>query len=539
MNRVVIGGLLFCTNISFVFAQIQITEVMYDPSGTDSGREWVEVQNTSGATIDFTTWKFFEANVNHGIDQIDGYAKELAAGEFGVVVSDKVKFLTDFPSFTGKIFKSSFSLNNSGENLAFKTESSGPIIDQYLYDVTLGAAGDGNSLQKGTIWFAALPTPGAATASGSGGTSGGGGVGGGTGTTTATTTASTPPPTGGGGTGGGTGDMGTTSTSTIPASTPVVTGSGGGYVVPQLFGAVIAPSVAIAGVDTMLQAQAFVLGGKSVQNPRFAWNFGDGSIGQGASTTHRYKYPGKYHIALDVTATMNNNDTSVLEHASLTVIAPDVSISEGVDTDGLRYIHIENETKYILEVSSWIIQRGNTGSEQYVLPKNTFISPYTSIRIPEDVTKFKNDNVLRAIELLFPNRTLAARYDPIESLNVASTTTQVVPLLSVSSVKPYVATSLMTSKVASIVNLPEKIHVRATTSQQEIVAEIGMQEQTSTSSPISNNIVAAVTTSGASSTSFLWYIIPLLVLVITGGLFLGRQKEGNPLDGYTIIDDEK
>jgi len=535
MNQVFAGGLLLCISTSFVFAQIQITEVMYDPSGADTGREWVEVQNTGGVTIDFTTWKFFEANVNHGIDQIEGYAKELNANEFGVVVSDRIKFLLDFPSFTGKIFKSSFSLNNSGENLAFKIESSGSIVDQYLYDVMLGAAGDGNSLQKGTGWLAALPTPGLATVASSGG-SGGGTGGGGTGTTTATTTATTTPPVGGGGSGGGTGSTGT-GTTTIPVSTPVITGSGGSYVIPQLFGAVVVPSVAIAGVDTTLQAQAFILGGKSVQNPRFAWNFGDGSVGQGASTTHRYKYPGKYNIALDATATMNNNDSSVLEHASLSVIAPDVSLSEDVDEDGLRYIRIENETKYILEISSWVVQRGNIGGEQYIFPKNTFILPYTNIRISQDVTMFKNDSVLRRVELLFPNRTLAARYDPIDSISASSSVIAIVAAVPSTPMKTYGVSTSITPKIASAGALL-KSNLSTSTPKQEVLA-LASQEKATTSSSTPNILTNAVTTSGTSGTSLLWYAVPFLVLMIAGGLFLGRTKESDPLDSYTIIDDGK
>lgn len=525
MNKGVVFVFLLWASAFPVHAQIQITEIMYDPSGTDTGREWVEVQNVGGNTIDFTTWKFFEANVNHGIDQIEGYAKELQTNEFGVVVSDKAKFLADFPTFSGKIFKSSFSLNNSGENLAFKAESSGPIIDQYLYDITLGAAGDGNSLQKGTTWLAALPTPGTATVSGSGST--GGGSNGSTGTTTTTTTATTTTTGGGGGTSGT-----TTSTLIIPASTPLITGSGGGYVVPQLFGAVIVPSVAIAGVETTLQAQAFVSGGKSVSNPRFAWNFGDGTIGQGASTTHRYKYPGNYHIALDVTAVMNNNDTSVLEHASLSVIAPNVSIVEGKDEEGGTYIAISNETKYILDVSSWVIKRGNDGGEKYVLPKNTFIAPYITLRISQEATQFKTDNVLKMVELLFPNMTRVAMYDPIEAATqeVSSATSTHLETHSPLSIPSFQEASAIVAKKIPIV-VPQK---------KEVTQPISQQIAHTTSSPAtSSNVLVAAVATKQQETSLMWYILSLLVLVITVALFLGRKKENDPLDSYTIIDDGK
>ena len=536
MNRVVALALLFYITTIFVFGQVQITEVMYDPSGSDTGREWVEVKNTGASAIDFTTWKFFEANVNHGIDQIDGYSPELNPGEYGVVVSDKTKFLVDFPNFVGKIFKSSFSLSNSGESLAFKAESSGSIIDQYLYDVSLGAAGDGNSLQKSeTSWFAAIPTPGLVH---SGGSSGGntGGTGGTTATTSATSTSQT----------GGTVSTTTASTTTQtgsttpPVNSPVVTGSGGSYVVPQLFGAIILPQVALAGVDALFQGQGFLLGGKSVQNPRFAWNFGDGTIGQGASTTHRYKYPGTYHVAMDVTATMNNNETSVLEHANIVVVAPDISIQEGKDENGEVYIKIQNETKYTLEISSWVVQRGNVGGEYYTLPKNTFIAPFTEIRISQDVTNFKNDGVLRLVELLFPNRKIAAQYDPIESTSkITSAELKSSPLVtntiqSVSVPQPTIAKKVVSNQ-NSVVTQPIKTPSPNSVKERD---EKTIEQATSSSSTV-DFMAAAVTTSKQNGTSVLWYALPLLTLVIGAGVFLSSKKEPSVFEEYTIIDDGK
>lgn len=530
MNRLVVLGLLFYTNTFFVFGQIHITEIMYDPSGSDTGREWVEVQNTGTSAIDFTTWKFFEANVNHGIDQIDGYSQELQPGEYGVVVSDKAKFLADFPNFLGKIFKSSFSLSNSGENLAFKAESSGAIIDQYLYDVSLGAAGDGNTIQKGMVWLAAFPTPGLTNVSSdSGGTNN-------TSTTTATSSSQI------GGT--STTTVATTtqvSTSTLPVSTPVVSGSGGGYVVPQLFGAVILPQVALAGVDTLVQGQGFLLGGKSVQNPRFSWNFGDGTVGQGASTTHRYKYPGTYHIAMDVAVTMNNNEISTLEHATIIVVAPEISISEEKDENGDIYIKIENETKYSLEISSWVVQRGNVGGEHYVLPKNTFISPYTAIRIPQEVTKFQNNDTLRLVELLFPNGKIAARYDPVESmLNVLATTTETKKsTLTVGAIETQsLAEKPTTKKVVSTQNIivPQQINVPTPTPLSEQVNQLVIS--TSSSSTV-EFMTAAVTTSNQNGTSVVWYALPLLALIVGASVFLSGKKEPSVFEEYTIIDDGK
>lgn len=504
MNRVfTLSFLLFITTF-FVCAQIRITEVMYDPSGSDTGREWVEVQNVGGSTINFTTWKFFEANVNHGIEQIDGYAAELAVNEYGVVVSDKAKFLTDFPSFSGKIFKSSFSLSNTGEALAFKNDA-GVVVDQYLYDVALGGAGDGTSLQKTTTWTAALPTPGTAT-SGSGGQ------------INATSTVS-----GGETTVQGTGPAGTDSESTYTAPR-------------QLFGSIATPHIAFVGADTILRAQAFVSGGKNALNPLFTWNFGDGAIGYGSIVTHRYKYPGTYHVALEIMASVDTVNTSALEHVSLVVIAPDVSVSTGSDEQGGTYVRIENKSKYLLDISSWVVRKENTGGEQYVFPKNTFIAPFAALRIPQEITQFKNDGSVKPIEVLFPNKGVVARYDPTRvtsSIVVATSSPSPLPL------KTYIVNTVVSNpKLATKTNTtPQTVSPQEVVATSSLTAQIVLEGGASSTSEYP--LVAAVAVSRGDGTSVLWYILPLLVLIGVAGIFLRTKKEGATSDEYTIIDDGK
>ncbi len=524
MSRVVALGLLFYTTTFFTFGQIHITEVMYDPSGSDTGREWVEVQNIGGSTIDFTTWKFFEANVNHGIDQIDGYSVELNPGEYGIVVSDKAKFLVDFPNFVGKIFKSSFSLSNSGENVAFKAESPGSIIDQYLYDVSLGAAGDGNSLQKSEMsWFAALPTPGTVnSASVSSGSIGG------TGDTTATTSATSTSTSAGG-------------TITLPpATTPVVSGSGAKFVIPHVFGVISAPTVVLAGVEVEFSAQAFAADGKEMVNTQFTWNFGDGSTSIGKKAQHKYKYPGTHSIVLESLVSFGVSNSTATEYGTIIVTAPLFYVAEEKDSEGEMYILIENKTEYKVDISSWVIHRGENGGEYYALPKNTFIAPFTEIRIPQDITNFKNDGVLRVVELLFPNGKVAAQYDPIESpQKITSTESKNPPLVTNTIQSASVPQATITKKVVSnqnsVVTQPIKTLPLDSIKERE---EKTIEQATSSSSTV-NFMTAAVTTSKQNGTSVLWYALPLLALVIGASVFLSSKKEPSVFEEYTIIEDGK
>ncbi len=151
------GLLLFVPGLAF--GAIEINEIMYDLSGADDGREWVEIINTGSETVDLDGWKFFEADTKHGLTVAQGDLN-LGSGDLAVIVADPAKFLADWPGFNGTLLDSSFSLSNTGEPLSLLDAS---LADQggVAYDASLGAAGTGESLQQfDDGWRASLPTPG-------------------------------------------------------------------------------------------------------------------------------------------------------------------------------------------------------------------------------------------------------------------------------------------------------------------------------------------------------------------------------------------
>src|SRR3970282_1941634 len=86
-------------------ASVSITEIMYDPKDTDSnsGGEWIEVQNTGSVAIDLTKWIFFENDTNHGITA-DGIS-EIPPGGYAVISRDITVFKNYFSGFPGLLFK--------------------------------------------------------------------------------------------------------------------------------------------------------------------------------------------------------------------------------------------------------------------------------------------------------------------------------------------------------------------------------------------------------------------------------------------------
>src|SRR4051812_29238865 len=103
MKRVIIFiSLLFLFPALTQAGSIVVTEIMYDVPGTDSGREWIEVHNIGTSTADLSSWKLFEANTNHKITPVS--SSTMAAGTYGIIADDPIKFKVDYPSYNGPLF---------------------------------------------------------------------------------------------------------------------------------------------------------------------------------------------------------------------------------------------------------------------------------------------------------------------------------------------------------------------------------------------------------------------------------------------------
>lgn len=155
-----IAGAIAVTMPQLLSAQVIISEIMYDVSGSDSGREWVEIYN-EGADADITAWKLLEGTTNHGLTAVG--AQTLSSGSYAVIADNPTKFKTDWPSYSGLLFDSAFSLNNTGETLMLRC--CGKELadkDSATYASSMGAQGDGSSLSRsGGSFVPTDPSPGA------------------------------------------------------------------------------------------------------------------------------------------------------------------------------------------------------------------------------------------------------------------------------------------------------------------------------------------------------------------------------------------
>jgi len=350
----------------FAYAQVEITEVMYDLEGSDSGREWVEVV-TTGDIADFSLWKFFEANTKHGLTLIQGDSN-ISSGGYAIISDNPDKFFVDNPSFSGTLFDSSFSLKQSGEYIAIK-DSEGNEFSWLTYDVSLGASGDGNSLQKiNGVWGTGLPTPGSANAF------------------------SSPVANGEENTDG-------SSTSSQANSSSGSSGSSSKVVEETISAnAGEARRTVLVGGQTLFTGEGFGIKGVFLDKARYSWSFGDGSREDGQKVFHTYKVPGEYVVVLNV----SSGKLSASDRVRVTAIPADFVLSfVGSGTDS--FIEMKNGTARELNLSGWSLQSNGV---VFYIPQDTFILSKGTISFPYEYTNIF-PNKVSGVALNYPNGSVA------------------------------------------------------------------------------------------------------------------------------------
>jgi len=162
-------GVVFCLFMAPVFAasdDLTITEIMYDPEDTDTGNEWLEVFNRGteelllkgGAAS--SSWRFID-QFKDGLPQ-DGHKHTLSADvslgpeEFLIISNNPANFLLNYPGYSGKIVKSSFSLLNESSSLALSSDGGKSWFSRIDYSSVQGASENGKTLEikdfAGTDW---------------------------------------------------------------------------------------------------------------------------------------------------------------------------------------------------------------------------------------------------------------------------------------------------------------------------------------------------------------------------------------------------
>lgn len=133
----------------WVANSLQFSEVMYNPQGSDTGREWIELSNPECENLG--KYKLVENNINHNIML---YSEGVC--DYIIICDDCARFLDDY-NVSSALYESSFTLSNTGEFIALTYNDS--IIDYVNYTGMENIEGMSISRHDG-YWIHSTPTPG-------------------------------------------------------------------------------------------------------------------------------------------------------------------------------------------------------------------------------------------------------------------------------------------------------------------------------------------------------------------------------------------
>ena len=134
--------LIFVLLLPIATANIILNEIMYDPPGSDTDREWIEIYNNGNCTS-LNNYKLYEDNTNHGLTLKNG-SFTLCNNEYAIIADNADTFQQEY-NFTGNLYDSAFSLSNINETISLKSNNTN-IIDTITYDSLLGAQGNAKTL---------------------------------------------------------------------------------------------------------------------------------------------------------------------------------------------------------------------------------------------------------------------------------------------------------------------------------------------------------------------------------------------------------
>ena len=131
-----------------------ISEVLYDPPGTEPNDEWIEIFNNTSSPMELTDWTISD---NMSTDVISPTMTIPAGGCMVIAASED--FYTNYPDFTGDIVfvadgRIGNGLGNSGDRLILK-DGEGMVIDRMSYGTDTTAfepacldVAEGHSLER-------------------------------------------------------------------------------------------------------------------------------------------------------------------------------------------------------------------------------------------------------------------------------------------------------------------------------------------------------------------------------------------------------
>jgi hypothetical protein len=389
LKYIVFVGMFFALAHT-VFASFEITEIMYDLSGTDTDHEWVEVHNTGSTLDDLSKWYLFSDNTKHSLAPQSSSMVE--GGGYAIITQNVTKFKTDWPNFGGLLFDSSWTgFNNEGETIALKDPDLN-IISSITYNSSQGGSGDGNSLQKiDGVWKGAVPTPGLANQSESNSSN--------SGNNSSQTLSSS-----------SSADSQSTTTQALKKETEI----------PKITTDIISKNLVFANISFPIESITLGHSREALTHGKFVWNLGDGTAKEEIESKpfeYFYQYPGEYVVTLSYYQNYYSIKPDATDRMIIKAVPSEIAISSvGDNTD--PFVELENKSTYEIPLSKWILKGLNNS---FIIPEGTLILQNKKLKLSSKITGFNSEDIT-SIMLQNPTGEISAAYPliPIAKSSIKS-----------------------------------------------------------------------------------------------------------------------
>lgn len=366
-------------------SDIIITEIMYNPEGSDSDFEWIEIINTGlnpvtiiGGNTD-SSWRIVDGSSNRTLsDTAFQGDMTINSDEIIVIAKNPIQFMTRYPSYIGDLLESSaMSLGNTEDTLGLKIGTTGIIWNEVNYFETWGGS-NGKSLEKIDIY-------------------------------------------------GLNEEANWTSSNEIH-------GTPGKVFIPNEL------PIAEAGNNQIGEVQQELIfdGSASYDNDgtitNYHWSFGDGNDTNTteSTTTHSYQQKGIYTVILTVTDNDSATDSDTIKVTVNPIVYSDKIIlseflpSPGQETDWDsngsanyedEWIELYNQGSEDVDLANWVLDDVEGGSSPFVIPENTVIKGKGYFLLFRNLTGIALNNDIDSVRFFNPDKELLEEvsYDDINT----------------------------------------------------------------------------------------------------------------------------
>lgn len=397
-------SLVLCMFLLFAFvstaslthaqASLAITEIMYNPEGTDSGgkvsdgtyfsHEWIEVLNISSGAIDLTEWKFNDG-ANHVLNvppEKGGQGSMLIpSGGYVIITDDAATFLEDHSGFSGTVIDTVMNLTNTSKIISL-IDASSITIDSVTYQNTWGADENGHTLEKIVLTEPNNTTNWKESAR-SGGTPG-----------EQNSMVNQPPE--------------NQPSNSQPVDQPPTNQSSSNQTEntpPQAKALVERTEI---WVNEEIEFDGSQSSDANTESLVFNWNFGDDETSIEKTTTHSYPDPGKYNVVLNVSDGQFESYDFITIRVAEPQFSKEVTINEfipnpkGSDAEH-EWIELKNQSGETIDLGGWWLDDADGGSSAFTIPNSTTIAPKEFLVFRRTQTKIALNNDVDAVRLIWPN----------------------------------------------------------------------------------------------------------------------------------------